>query len=112
MNRYEALVILPEDLGEEEVEKGLESLREEIKSLGGSSSKATRMGRKPFARPLNKRTSGEYALVHLTIDGDKLTPLHERLKFNDAIFRIQVTRVEELATPSPAPAAPAAGEEA
>jgi ribosomal protein S6 len=95
LNRYEAMVILPESLTEEEIEAGLDSLNKEIKVLGGTvAGKAARMGRKPFARPMKKQTAGEYALLRFELAGDQVTNLHENLRLNDAIFRIQVTRLE------------------
>lgn len=98
LNRYEAMVILPESLTEDEIEAGLDSLTEEIKGLGGSAGKAARMGRKPFARPMKKQTAGEYALLRFELAGDQVDVLLEKLRFNEAIFRIQVTRLQETAS--------------
>lgn len=97
MNRYEAMVILPETLTEDEIEQGLERLTAKVNELGGKAGKASRMGRKTFARPMNKQTIGEYALLRFEIDGQKITPLQEELKLDDAIFRIQFTRLQETA---------------
>lgn len=95
MNRYEAMVILPESLTEDEIEKGLGVLTAEVKKLGGTAGKPARMGRKLFARPLNKQTAGEYALLRFELPGDQVGPLQEALKFEDAIFRIQISRLPE-----------------
>ncbi len=97
MNRYEAMVILPESLTEDEIEQGLERLSAKINELGGSAGKASRMGRKTFARPMKKQTIGEYALLRFGLDGQKIKDLQEALKLDDAIFRIQFTRLEETA---------------
>lgn len=98
MNRYEAMVILPESLTEDEIEQGLDRLNAKIKELGGSASKASRMGRKTFARPMHKQTVGEYALLRMELDGDKITDLQAALKLDEAIFRIQFTRLPDAAT--------------
>ena len=99
LNRYEAMVILPESLTEDEIQVGLDSLNKEIKTLGGTvAGKAARMGRKPFARPMNKQTAGEYALLRFEMSGDKVGDLHESLRLNKSIFRLQVTRLEEPKT--------------
>ncbi|MDF3129421.1 30S ribosomal protein S6 [Kiritimatiellaeota bacterium B1221] len=98
MNRYEAMVILPESLTEDEIEQGLDRLNAAIKALGGQASKASRMGRKAFARPMHKQTVGEYALLRLELDGDKIAELQSVLKLDDAIFRIQFTRLADAAT--------------
>jgi len=96
MNRYEAMVILPESLTEDEIEQGLDRLNDQVKKLGGSASKASRMGRKIFARPMNKETVGEYALLRFELDGENISKLDEQLKLDKAIFRIQYTRLPEV----------------
>jgi len=95
VNRYEAMAILPESLTEDEIEQGLERLSAKIKELGGNASKASRMGRKTFARPMKKQTIGEYALLRFELDGQKITELQQELKDDNAIFRIQFTRLPE-----------------
>lgn len=95
MSRYEAMVILPEALGEEQIEQGLDTLKNEIKTLGGTVNAATRMGKKNFARPLRKQRLGEYALVTFTAPGDGVAKLLERIKHNESLFRVQVVRVNE-----------------
>jgi ribosomal protein S6 len=89
------MVILPEALQEEQIEQGLDTFKNEIKTLGGVVNAATRMGKKNFARPLAKQRSGEFALVTFTLDGERVTRLHERIKHSDLLFRVQIIRVEE-----------------
>ena len=112
MNRYEAMVILPERLTEEEIEKGLDSICKVIKDLGGSTNRPTRLGRRPFARPLKKETSGEFALVAITIDPQRLVELRERIRHDEFLFRVQISRVDEKAIARRAAAASPAVEEA
>lgn len=95
MNRYEAMVILPESLTEEEIEQGLATLSQKIKDLGGEAGKATRMGRKTFARPMNKQTAGEYALLRFSLAADQVDPLLASLTLVNEIFRIQISRLED-----------------
>ena len=95
MSRYEAMVILPEALQEDQVEQGLDNLKNEIKALGGSVNAATRMGKKNFARPLAKQRLGEFALVTFSVGGEHIAKLRERIKLNNALFRVQIIRVEE-----------------
>jgi ribosomal protein S6 len=104
LNRYEALVILPERLTEDEVEQGLDTLCKEIKDLGGTPTRPTRMGRKPFAREMDKQTAGEYALLNMTLKAENVAKLLEALKHNEAIFRIQISRKPEVASAEPAAA--------
>jgi ribosomal protein S6 len=92
------MVILPESLTEDEIEQGLTRLTDAIKAQGGSGGKASRMGRKTFARPMKKQHVGEYALLRFELAGDKVDPMIKSLKLDEAIFRIQVTRLPEVAT--------------
>ncbi|MCC5843898.1 MAG: 30S ribosomal protein S6 [Verrucomicrobia bacterium] len=96
MNRYEAMVILPESLTEDEIEKGLGVLTAAVKKAGGTvAGKPTRLGRKAFARPMAKQTAGEYALMRFEMPGGNVDGFQKSLKLEEAIFRIQVTRLPE-----------------
>ncbi len=95
MNQYEAMVILSESMSEEELEKALENLKGEIANLGGEVDSATRIGRKPFARTMQKQQAGEYALMVFKMDGQKLPELHQHIKLAGEIFRIQVCRMQQ-----------------
>jgi len=98
VNRYEAMVILPESLTEDEIEQGLDTLTAAVKKLGGEAGKASRMGRKTFARPMDKQTVGEYALLRFELDGEKVDAFLDSLKRDERIFRIQITRLPETAS--------------
>jgi len=89
------MVILPESLTEDEIEKGLGVLTAAVKKLGGNAGKPTRMGRKLFARPLNKQTAGEYALLRFEMSGDKVNSLRDSIKFEESIFRLELTRLPD-----------------
>jgi ribosomal protein S6 len=93
------MVILPESLTEDEIEAGLTRLTEALKASGGEpAGKPSRMGRKTFARPMKKQTVGEYALLRFSMDGQKVSDFLKSLEYEEAIFRIQVTRLPEEAT--------------
>ena len=92
------MVILPESLTEDEIEKGLGVLTAAVKKSAGTvAGKPTRLGRKAFARPMAKQTAGEYALMRFEMPGDKVDGFQKSLKLEDAIFRIQVTRLPDAA---------------
>ena len=63
------------------------------------------MGRKPFARELQKQTAGEYALLNMSLEPSKVVELHTALKHNEEIFRIQVSKLAAEAAAAPEPAA-------
>ena len=90
MNDYEAMLILPEIMNDEQVEKALDGLKKEIQGLGGEMSGAMRLGRKSFARKMDKKAAGEYVLAKLTLPPDQIKTLHARVKLAGEIFRMQI----------------------
>jgi small subunit ribosomal protein S6 len=104
VNKYEAMIIFPDALKDEALEAALEKVEAEIEKSGGKVESKTRMGRRQFARPMDKQNSGQYMVVNFKLDGDKLTALQARFKLNEEIFRIQIVRASEI-IPVPAPVA-------
>ena len=62
---------------------------------GGKVESTTRMGRRQFARPMQKQTAGQYMVITFKIDGDKLRALQARFKLIEDIFRVQFIRLPE-----------------
>ncbi len=99
MNTYEGMIIFPETLKEEAWDEAVGRVRAEIEKLGGVVESITRLGKRPFARPLKKRHSaGHYAVINFRLDGGQVSALHERLKLGGEIFRAQFLRVNPAAT--------------
>ena len=104
MKQYEAMIILNEKLkDEEEIDKALDGLKAEVKALGGKAITASKMGRKAFARMMDKSVAGEYGLMRFQLAADQVDVLRKKLKFNEDLFRMQVVVLENKK-----PAAPAA----
>jgi len=97
MNQYEAVAILKGSLGEDEIVAGLADLNKIIESLGGVIQGTTRMGRKVFAREMQKQTAGEYALLKFNIDGVKIKDIHTALEHSETMFRLQIIKLNEKA---------------
>lgn len=106
MNKYEAMIIFPDAIKDEALEAALEKVEAEIQKSGGKVESKTRMGRRQFARPMDKQNSGQYMVVNFKLDGAQLTALQHRFKLNEDIFRIQIVRASEIVAP-PAEVAPA-----
>jgi len=98
------MIIFPDALKDEALEAALEKVEAEIEKSGGKVESKTRMGRRQFARPMDKQNSGQYMVVNFKLDGGKLTALQARFKLNEEIFRIQIVRASEI-IPVPAPVA-------
>ena len=95
MNTYEALIIFPESIKEDELESRLKPVLAEFENLGGRTVHSTRMGRKQFARTMQKQTSGHYVLVTFELEGTKIPDLLKRYKTNDDVFRVQIVTANQ-----------------
>jgi len=103
VNKYEALIIFREDLKDTDWETAVAAVESEIQRLDGSVSSTTRLGKREFARPLQKQLSGHYGLMAFELAGDKVAPLLARLKLDERVFRVQVVTAPPV---SSAPLAP------
>lgn len=102
MSMYEAMLIFPDRLKEEETDELLKVVRAEIEKQGGKIISSVRLGRRPFSRVLKNESHGHYAVVVFDMDGQHLAALQARLKLNEQIMRVQIVRASD--TPAPAAA--------
>lgn len=110
MNEYEGMFIFPESIKEEQLDEVIARTRGEIEKLGGRVENTTRLGKRTFARPLHKQTTGHYVVFGFRLDGAQVAPLQERYKLMEEIFRVQIQRAAPAAAPAaPKPAEPAHG---
>ncbi len=98
MNKYEAIIIFRESLKDTDWDGAVEVVSGEIAKLGGQMTSCTRMGKREFARVMQKQTSGHYGMMTFQLDGDKVTPLLARLKLNEQVFRMQVLSAPKAST--------------
>ena len=96
LREYEALLILPARLDDEAVKKIMQTVSDEIATLGGSVANYDVIGKKVFARMLKKQNAGIYVKMHFELDADALKAFLARLRFNDDIFRIQITNFDPV----------------
>ena len=104
MNKYEAMFIFGEELKEEALEAALDKVRAEIKKVGGEVDSTTRMGRRAFARTMQKKAGGQYVIITFQCAGSQIAPLLARYKLNEEVFRVQVLHAPEAPAAAPAEA--------
>ncbi len=92
MNTYEGVFILDETLKDEQFEDILSGVRKDIESLGGEVDSVTRLGRRPFARPQQKKKAGAFVVMIFSMEPDKVASLLARMKLKNEIFRVQIVR--------------------
>jgi small subunit ribosomal protein S6 len=105
LKKYEALFIFPNALKDEDLQKVVDQQAEEITRLGGSVENRIDMGKRSFARRMNKKDSGYYVRMDFSLDPAQISALRSRYALKEDVFRVQVV----LAEP-PIPEAAAAGE--
>ena len=101
MNKYEAMIIFRESLKETDWDGAVDAVRTEIEKLGGKLTSGTRLGKRDFARPMQKQQSGHYGLIAFQLAGDQVAALQARLKLDEQVFRVQV-----VSAPAVVPLAP------
>ena len=104
MNKYEAMFIFADNLKEEALEEALNKVRAEIKKVGGVVENTTRMGRKQFARVLDKKEAGQYVLINFSSGGDQLSALLAKYRLNEDVFRVTIMRASATPPPTEKPA--------
>lgn len=108
MNKYEGLFIFGETVQEERLKDLAAYVTGEITKAGGKVLESKDMGRRSFARVMQKKESGFYLSVIFTIAADKISVLTSRYHLNDDVFRVQITRFDDkLVSQAPAAASQA-----
>ena len=93
--RYEGLFIFPETLEEAQLDQSIEAVKAELEKLGGNLESSTRIGKRPFARPLKKKKTGSYVVIVFRLDGGQIDAFQQRLKLATNVFRVQFMQKDE-----------------
>lgn len=93
--KYEALFIFAGTVKEEDLDKILEKSTSEIEKLGGLIENSEIIGRRAFARTLQKETHGTYAKVRFAIDPEAVKDIHEAFTHSEEHFRLQIVQRNE-----------------
>lgn len=97
VNAYEGMFIFPDTIKEEGLEEAQGRVKAEIERLGGAVQSTIRLGRRTFARPMQKKEAGYYVVVGFTLAGAQVGALQERLKLSGEVFRAQINRAPAAA---------------
>ena len=89
---YEVIIILPEALSDDRIDKALKAFSKEVKALKGACSSPSRLGRKTFARPQQKHVAGEFALLNVELLPEAVSKLRDRIRLNEDLFRVNIIR--------------------
>jgi small subunit ribosomal protein S6 len=125
MRHYEVVFIVHPDQSEQ-VPGMIDRYRQMVAGRNGKIHRLEDWGRRQLAFPLQKIHKAHYVLMNVECDGETLDELDHAFKFNDAVLRHLIVKMDEaviapspmmkeeksrsLTAPSAAPAAPAAAE--
>lgn len=96
MKAYNGLFIFSTSIKEEALTKAVERVRDEIGKLTGSIHQTQMIGRQTFARPLKRQDAGQYVKISFSMGPENIDSLLARLKLNEDIFRVQITRSDGI----------------
>ncbi|MGN0844715.1 MAG: 30S ribosomal protein S6 [Kiritimatiellia bacterium] len=88
--KYEALVIFSRDVREDQLDQAIARFVAEIQKFGATIESTDVIGRRPFARVIDKREQGLYAKVRFDVDPANVTALRNRFRLYDEVYRLQI----------------------
>ena len=93
--KYEGLYIFVGAAKDELLEKTVEKMRNEITRLSGTILGAEVLGKRSFARPMQKRDHGTYVRIRFELDPAHLATLRDRYRLVEDLFRVQLQVVDD-----------------
>ncbi len=101
MRHYEIVFIVHPDQSEQ-VPGMVDRYRQMVSGRGGKINRLEDWGRRQLAFPLQKVHKAHYVLMNVECDGETLDELDHAFKFNDAVLRHLIVKMETAVTaPSP-----------
>lgn len=96
LSKYELMVIIPAEIGEEETGKVLSEIRDEIKSLGhGEIFNEDLWGVRELTFNIKKHAQGFYAVFNFTFDPAKMKELEKHLLLHQLVLRYLLVKIRE-----------------
>ena len=101
MRHYEVVFIVHPDQSEQ-VPGMVDRYRQMVSGRNGKIHRLEDWGRRQLAFPLQKIHKAHYVLMNVECDGETLDELDHAFKFNDAVLRHLIVKMEAaVTTPSP-----------
>ena len=92
---YELVVILDSEIKTDEQEQTVSLVKKMISNAKAELVSSDDWGKKEFAFPINKKTSGRYLLLEFQIEPEDLLSLRQKLQLEEKIIRYLLTLKEE-----------------
>lgn len=95
LRKYDGLYIFVGAAKDEMLDKTVEKMRAEITRLSGTIVNTEVLGKRSFARTMQKRDHGTYVRIRFELDPAALVTLRERYHLLEDLFRVQILAVDE-----------------
>ena len=95
MRKYDGLFIFAGAARDEALDKMIDAVSVEITTQSGSILSTEVLGKKTFARTMQKRDNGVYVKIRFEIEPDAIDKLIKRYRLLDDVFRVQFLVVDE-----------------
>ena len=97
MKNYELLVILKPSLDQEELDKVVGKISEEVSSYKGSVASVDKMGRKKLAYDVQGYRDGYFTTFVLSVPASSIVEFKRNLKLNENVLRFMFMEVSKKA---------------
>ncbi|MCL2105427.1 MAG: 30S ribosomal protein S6 [Kiritimatiellaeota bacterium] len=95
MKKYDGLFIFVTVAKDEALDTQIEKASAEITRLSGTVLSVEPLGKKNFARTMQKHDSGAYVKIRFEMDPAQVAPLMARYQLLEDFFRVQILTVDE-----------------
>jgi small subunit ribosomal protein S6 len=95
MRTYELMFILRPDMPEEDQDKLISNLENQVQTAGGTVKSIERMGKRRLAYLVRNFQDGIYVLMTLDGEGGMVKEIERRLRVNEPVIKFLTVRVDE-----------------
>ncbi|MEI8243309.1 MAG: 30S ribosomal protein S6 [bacterium] len=95
VRKYDGLYIFVGAAKDETLDKTVDKMRGEITRLSGTILSTEVLGKRSFARPMQKRDHGTYVRIRFELDPASLATLRQRYHLAEDLFRVQLLSVND-----------------
>ena len=95
MKKYDGLYIFAGSAKDDVLDKQIDKVRGEITRLSGNVLTTEVLGKRTFARPMQKRDNGVYVKIRFELDPSQVSVLLGRYRLTEDVFRVQILAVDE-----------------
>jgi small subunit ribosomal protein S6 len=95
MRNYELMFILRPDMPEEDQDKLIANLENQVQTAGGTVKSVERMGKRRLAYLVRNFQEGIYVLLTLEGEGGMVKETERRLRVNEPVIKFLTVRIDE-----------------